>query len=107
MVGFWGSYLHLHFVVAKAQMLQIGRSICLDGWELVLQHVNDLWQLRITPGKLPTRKRHSVMEEAEEGHISQRRKSSAKAGMRSYKNLNVIYLKIIFPNQCMQRLKCL
>jgi hypothetical protein len=80
-------------------MLQVGCGICLDRWELVLQHVNDFWQLRVTPGKLPTWKRHSIRKE--EGHISDRRKSSAKAGMRSYKNLNVIYLKVIFPiNVC-------
>lgn len=60
-----GSYLHLHFVVAKAQVLQVGRGIRLHGRELVLQHVNDFWQLRVTPGKLPTWKRHGIRKEAE------------------------------------------
>ena len=53
-----GAYLHFHFVVAKAQVLQVGGRVRLHGRELVLQHVNDFGQLGVTPGKLPVRERH-------------------------------------------------
>lgn len=45
-------YLHLDPVVSVAQMLQVGGGVGLDGGEVMLQHVDDLWKLRVTPGKL-------------------------------------------------------
>lgn len=49
-------YLHLDPVVSKAQVLQVGRSVALDGGEVMLQHVDDLWQLGVAPRKLPEEK---------------------------------------------------
>lgn len=46
-------YLHLDPVVSVAQVLQVGGGVGLDGGEVMLQHVDDLWQLRVTPSKLP------------------------------------------------------
>ena len=48
------AYLHLAPVVSVAEVLQVGCSVSLDGREVVLQHVDDLRQLRVTPRKLPT-----------------------------------------------------
>lgn len=56
------TYLCFHFVIPEAEVLQIGSCVGLHRRELVLQHVNDLGQLRISPRKLPssdsTERRH-------------------------------------------------
>lgn len=46
-------YLSFHFVIPKAEVLEVGSGVGLHRWELVLEHVNDLRQLRVSPGKLP------------------------------------------------------
>lgn len=53
-------YLHLHPVVSVAQVLQVGGGVGLDGGEVMLQHVDDLWQLRVTPRKLPEHRQQFV-----------------------------------------------
>lgn len=46
-------YLHLDPVVPVTQVLQVGGGVGLDGGEVMLQHVDDLRQLGVAPGKLP------------------------------------------------------
>lgn len=43
----------LDSIVAVAQVLQVGGCVGLHGGEVVLQHVDHLRQLRVTPRKLP------------------------------------------------------
>lgn len=50
-------YLHLDPVVSVAQVLQVGGGVGLDRGEVMLQHVDDLRQLRVTPRKLSEGKR--------------------------------------------------
>lgn len=50
-------YLHLDPVVAVAQVLQVGGGVGLYGGEVMLQHVDDLGQLGVTPSKLPAGRR--------------------------------------------------
>ncbi len=47
-------YLRFDLVVSEAEVLEVGSSIGLDWWELMLQHLDHLWQLWIPPAKLPT-----------------------------------------------------
>lgn len=49
-------YLHLDPVVSVTQVLQVGGGVGLDGGEVMLQHVDDLRQLGVTPSKLPAGK---------------------------------------------------
>lgn len=44
--------LGFDLVVSEAEMLKVGCSVGLHRWELVLQHLDHLWQLRISPTKL-------------------------------------------------------
>lgn len=46
-------HLHLDPVVSVTQVLQEGGGVGLHGGEVMLQHVDDLWQLGVAPGKLP------------------------------------------------------
>lgn len=53
-------YLHLDPVVSVAQVLQVGGGVGLDRGEVMLQHVDDLGQLGVTPSKLPDGKERKV-----------------------------------------------
>lgn len=46
-------YLRLDSIISEAQVLQVCGGVGLHRGELVLQHMNDLRQLGVTPGKLP------------------------------------------------------
>lgn len=46
-------YLSLDSIISEAQVLQVCGGVGLHRGELVLQHMNDLRQLGVTPGKLP------------------------------------------------------
>lgn len=54
-------YLHLDPVVSVAQVLQVGGGIGLHRGEVMLQHVDDLRQLGVTPRKLPDDKRRESL----------------------------------------------
>lgn len=47
----YNTYLCLNAVIAIAQVLQVGGCVSLHGREVVLQHVNHLRQLWVTPRK--------------------------------------------------------
>ena len=47
------TYLSLDSIISEAQVLQVCGGVGLHRGELVLQHMNDLGQLGVTPGKLP------------------------------------------------------
>lgn len=47
-----GTYLRLNSIITEAQVLQIGSCVGLHRGEVVLQHVNYLHQLWVTPRKL-------------------------------------------------------
>lgn len=55
-------YLHLDPVVSVTQVLQVGGGVGLDGGEVMLQHVDDLRQLRVTPSKLPVGKQREKLQ---------------------------------------------
>lgn len=47
------THFRLDSIITVAQVLQVGGCIGLNGGEVVLQHVDHLRQLRVTPRKLP------------------------------------------------------
>lgn len=56
-------YLHLDPVVSVTQVLQVGGGVGLDGGEVMLQHVDDLRQLRVAPSKLPEGKEREQFQQ--------------------------------------------
>lgn len=46
-------YLSFDLVVSEAQVLEVGGRIGLDRRELMLQHLDHLWQLWVPPAELP------------------------------------------------------
>lgn len=59
---FWEQYLRFDLVVSEAEVLEVGSGVRLDWWELMLQHLDHLWQLGIPPAKLPA-DAHTYTEE--------------------------------------------
>lgn len=54
--------LGFDLVVSEAEVLEVGRRVGLDRRELVLQHLDHLWQLRIPPPKLSAETRNTEAE---------------------------------------------
>lgn len=54
--------LGFDLVVSEAEVLEVGRRVGLDRRELVLQHLDHLWQLRIPPPKLSVETRNTEAE---------------------------------------------
>lgn len=46
-------YLRFDLVVSEAEVLEVGGRIGLHRWELMLQHLDHLWQLWVPPAELP------------------------------------------------------